>query len=52
MIETLYPATPPEPDAPTPAVDGTMEVDPIGDYFGDYSGYSLLNSAWMKMRVF
>lgn len=40
--DTSDPAIPLEPNAPpTPAVDCDMEVDPIGDYFGDYSEYSL-----------
>ena len=40
--DTSDPAIPLEPNAPpTPAVDCDMEVDPIGNYFGDYSEYSL-----------
>ena len=40
--DTSDPPIPREPNAPpAPAVDCEMEVDPIGDYFGDYSKYSL-----------
>ena len=40
--DTLDPAISCEPNAPpAPAVDCEIEVDPIGDYFGDYSKYSL-----------
>jgi len=37
--DTSDPAIPNAP--PAPAMDCEMEVDPIGDYFGDYSEYSL-----------